>query len=220
MAASSAYPLYPVDGIMGRVCSRCKTWQPVASFFKAKKEKTGIMNECKTCHKVHHDPATKSAYDKSRYQDTRTDRIASARRWYNEHKDEAKAYNVAYRAQNLPKIHQQAVSKYQANKDSVIAKVTTWRKANPDKRKAQEHRRRAQKYQAGGRYTVKEWQALKVLYDHRCLMCHRQEPNVLLTFDHIVPLSRGGHNDIANAQPLCFSCNSIKGTQVLDLRPS
>lgn len=35
-----------------------------------------------------------------------------------------------------------------------------------------------------------------------------------LTVDHIVPLSRGGTNDLDNLQLLCRSCNSIKSAKV------
>jgi 5-methylcytosine-specific restriction endonuclease McrA len=60
---------------------------------------------------------------------------------------------------------------------------------------------------------------LKAHYNYTCLACHRQEPEIELTIDHIVPLSRGGTNDTSNLQPLCKSCNSGKGERIIDYRP-
>ena len=34
---------------------------------------------------------------------------------------------------------------------------------------------------------------------------------MILTVDHVVPLSLGGGNGIDNIQPLCQNCNSSKG---------
>lgn len=34
--------------------------------------------------------------------------------------------------------------------------------------------------------------------------------------DHIIPLSRGGDNTLANVAPACSSCNSSKGNKSLD----
>jgi 5-methylcytosine-specific restriction endonuclease McrA len=50
--------------------------------------------------------------------------------------------------------------------------------------------------------------------------CAAQEPDITLTADHVVPLSRGGANDIGKIQPLCGSCNSRKHTKIVDYRPS
>jgi 5-methylcytosine-specific restriction endonuclease McrA len=39
-------------------------------------------------------------------------------------------------------------------------------------------------------------------------------------FDHIVPISRGGCNDVVNLQLLCESCNGAKRAELRPVRSS
>lgn len=64
-----------------------------------------------------------------------------------------------------------------------------------------------------GYHTRAEWDNLKQLYSFVCPACLRQEPDIKLTQDHIVPLILGGHDFIDNIQPLCGSCNTRKMTK-------
>ena len=45
------------------------------------------------------------------------------------------------------------------------------------------------------------------LHGEKCLACGATED---ITLDHIVPVCKGGKNEIDNLQPLCKSCNSKK----------
>ncbi len=78
------------------------------------------------------------------------------------------------------------------------------------------YRYKARKRGAIGSHTEQQWFELKFKYGFMCLCCKKFEPEIKLTEDHIVPLSRGGSDYIGNIQPLCQRCNSIKHTKVIN----
>lgn len=80
------------------------------------------------------------------------------------------------------------------------------------------HDYRARKRSNGGFYSNQEWEDLKSKYGYKCLCCGKEEKHGILNVDHIVPISKGGRNDISNIQPLCKSCNSKKRDKIIDYR--
>lgn len=67
----------------------------------------------------------------------------------------------------------------------------------------------------GGDHSFGEWETLKAQYDWICPSCQSSEPDIKLTEDHIIPLSKGGSHNIENIQPLCMNCNLRKGTKII-----
>ncbi len=66
---------------------------------------------------------------------------------------------------------------------------------------------------------MQEWNDLCAKYDYRCLGCGKQEPEIKLTADHVLPVTKHGSSNIDTIQPLCKSCNSKKRDKVIDYRP-
>lgn len=102
---------------------------------------------------------------------------------------------------------------YLLNKKTIIYKTTTWRKNNPEIVRMSWKRRQYKERGAEGNHTLEEWENLKQLYEYTCPMCFRTEPEIKLTEDHKIPISKNGSNGIDNIQPLCKSCNSRKNAK-------
>lgn len=119
-------------------------------------------------------------------------RSASESANYAKNKDSRRQYARKYRQENLQMVREMALRGYRVRRERLKA-------ARED-----------------GQVTAQDKAALLAEYGHKCMCCGAVDP---LTFDHIVPISTGGKDEIENMQILCGPCNSSKGTRTIDYRP-
>ena len=60
------------------------------------------------------------------------------------------------------------------------------------------------------------------LFEDKCAKCGKREGELLpngkkahLTKDHIIPIGKGGKDEISNIQLLCYDCNQAKADKIL-----
>ncbi len=173
-----------------RACTKCGVVKPLGEFHKTNRTKSGHVAKCKACcHELR-------------------------AQYYHDHYEEQKKYSQEiYRKNRTAMLARDRVYR-QHNATKINTRISAWKKLNPEKNLVYHHKYRA-KNQSETHFTPEEWQALCEKYEGHCLKCGKQKK---LTVDHIVPLALGGSNDIDNIQPLCKSCNTSKGIQIIDYR--
>jgi hypothetical protein len=61
------------------------------------------------------------------------------------------------------------------------------------------------------KHTKLQWYEKMILFNFKCAYCGKS--GIQLTKDHVIPISKGGTDDIENIVPCCRQCNSSKGTK-------
>lgn len=90
-------------------------------------------------------------------------------------------------------------------------KRKVWMDANRDMVRQWTQRRRA-RIKGNGTYVVTPRDLSRALarHDHACAYCRCPLTPKTITWDHIIPISRGGRHSIGNLAPACKPCNSAK----------
>lgn len=215
-----------------KVCANCKREKPLADFTKREASIDGYHYYCRDCSR------TKS---NKWLQNNRESVNEQRRKVYQERKDDLNAQRRQMYAtdEDYRKRKIQSATKWgKANRGKRKKTQKVWIKNNRERwNKAQREsrgrhvaklrpkwvvysaRRRALLRNAQGNFSIDEWLGMIAYYDYTCLRCRKHEPNIKLTIDHIIPLSKGGAHSSDNIQPLCSSCNSRKSDKAIDYRP-
>lgn len=191
-------------------CKKCGRDKPTVDFYPH--PKTRISHKCKDCTKRDMQAHRHRLSPEERR--TRDQRFMAAIRSDPERLARHRAYHVAYRAEHKDRIAAYHAKLRAERGQEINAKIAAWRKTPLGRESARRKHVRRQAAMAGARllgsHTYAEWVVCKAEHDFRCAGCYQQEPAIILTRDHVVPLSHGGTDDISNIQPLCRRCNSVK----------
>jgi 5-methylcytosine-specific restriction endonuclease McrA len=183
-------------------CKYCEKNQPLSEFHKTP---SGHRHKCKTCRRTTR---------KANYEANRQHYITYSVEWNHENRDR---HNELHR------------ESYQRNKDVHRERLRRWRAEHPHAHSQQQERakeaekrrgypnaqeRRALAHKAFVEFVDKE--TLYDLYEGQCAICLRPLSYTAPTFDHIVPLARGGLHCYDNVQIAHMECNRRKGTKLME----
>lgn len=210
-------------------CTKCGQTKLIIEFNRNKRYSDGYYTWCKACmlisnkksHERHADEIR--AREHRRYIDNKQEINRRNNAWCREHWHNDPEYRERKNRQKRETVQRNPAFK---------ARINEWKKkynksryaSDPEFAEAHRHsvrlshsKRRATIHGNGDKSTInrKEWKALCAKYDNRCLACGQKKR---LEIDHIIPISKGGHNSIDNVQPLCRSCNSKKYVREIDYR--
>lgn len=194
-------------------CSRCEGVKSVAEFGKGK-GRDGLRSRCKQC-----DVGVTLEWNRRNPDIHRKE----SREYYHRKKSDAdfvekKRKQAGDSAKRHPEAGRRSAKKWrEQHPEKAKAVYQRFYEQNPEKIREYARKRRARKVQAEGSFTIEEWLSLCEKHKNKCLCCGRDD--LALTQDHVIPLVKGGTDDISNIQPLCSRCNSRKRTEIIDYRP-
>lgn len=208
-----------------KLCSACGCELPLSAFYRKSDTRDGRHCHCKEC---------KKARDREYYEANQSRLKAQAKRYREENADSkrevARIYYQANKERIKARVRQRAKQDperkraedqayYQANRDRIIEQSKQWRLDNPERRRLQARleasKRRAVIRSAEGSYTADDIEQMYLDQNGLCAYCEC-ELSGEYEIDHVIPLSRGGHNDVTNIAVACPPCNRSKFTKTAE----
>ena len=152
------------------------------------------------------------ARDKAYYRSHVNEQKAQRERYRIQHRDAFRAYQTTYRARHLAECRQRETAYKMSHEEKERERKARWAREHKDIINTSTARRRARKKALPATLTAKQWEAIKLVYHHRCAYCGKK--CCKLQQEHVVPLSKGGPTTMSNIVPACPSCNYAKQTEM------
>ena len=169
-----------------RWCTICKSWKPILEFYKSSSRKCGVSSLCKDCNNVRQSKSHRMGPS------TRERRIKKLQglMWCRDCQKWLPEENVTKNGICQKHAAEYARNRYNANENVRM------------ERKERTHARRRNLYPI----PIEIQQFLLWKFDGKCAYCQSNAT----TWDHIVPVAKGGNSTPGNIVPCCVHCNSSK----------
>lgn len=198
-------------------CTRCNEEKTIDEFPARNGKRSNRW--CKNCRKEYarkHYLKNRQEYiDRAatyRHADMERNRVYQ-RRYTKRHKNRVDAKNARYREENRESLRDRIRNWKHAHPERVREQNRAWSKANPLKRAEYTRRRRARIYAT--RVGKVSYEAILLRDGWVCHICGGLIGPGELSFDHIVPLAKGGAHNDENISPAHLSCNLSKNASLV-----
>jgi len=173
-------------------CVRCSTIKPLDEFTIDARRKDGRNVYCRSCTRERN----RESYERNKANEAERKRIA-----YQQNRDRFLQRNRAWRDANRDREREQHKAYYRANPDVFL--------------RSRANRREAIEAAAKFRITSRDLERALRRHGGRCVYCGMTFGEIRVTWDHVIPVARGGAHGIGNLVPACQRCNSSKGKRTV-----
>lgn len=186
-----------------KICTKCNRLLVANSmnFHTQMKGKYGVMSYCKECTKKYNS-------------EHKEHQAEYCKQWRANNKQHIAEYRKQHYRDNKERYAEYDKKYYKNNKEHIAEYGKQWASNNRERkneigRKAQ-HKRRAKLKFNGGEYTLEQWQECLEFFNYTCAYSGEPINNSNTNIEHIIPISKGGSNNIYNIVPALDIVNKSK----------
>lgn len=146
------------------------------------------------------------------YDENREEILRDHKEYYRANRERILSYKKEHYKANKEAILKKSKEYFECNKEEVLSKNREYCRKNPDRFSLYHNHRRINETVNGGSHTIKQRREKFLALGNVCYYCSIPGK---MTVDHMIPISRGGTDNIDNIVPACTTCNCRKGNKTL-----